>query len=150
MTTTDTITVRLPSFLKVQIETARAGLGMTLGGYVRRAIEELLQPRNCEFQIPGMTPAFDEFVSTVSGRTCTRVILAVINRSGNRQFYEGFIDASRNSETLVFIQPVGNTGRWPVLRTDVFAWVSGSEEDIDQMSLDFARAGWQPQFPRAW
>ncbi len=143
-----TITIRIPSFLKVQVETARAGLGMTLSGYMRRALEEFLQPKPRTFEVPGMTEGFDQFVEDAKA-SCAAVILIVNDRNGNRTFFEGYLDESKEtSSTMVFIAGRGKGySVRPVLRADIFAWESGSAAEMDQLAVDFSHAGWLPQFP---
>src|SRR4051812_25645050 len=96
----ETITIRMSADLKSAVEQAAASRGMTLAGWVKRALEESLAPPYRVTQIPGLDPSFDTFIERLrSQQTSPRVLVLVDEGQGNRYVCIGFIDFRKTSDS---------------------------------------------------
>jgi hypothetical protein len=150
-----TITVRVPGALKETVEAVIAARGMTLSAFVRRAMEELLEPTRTVVELPGMSKSFDEFLD---GKELHdrggRALLLVIDDGGHRALYPGYVDFNLKNGSLVGIRVVREGGQlvdpaWPLLRKNIVAWYSGGENFFSgELVKVLVERGWHPvRFP---
>jgi hypothetical protein len=150
-----TITVRVPGALKETVDAVIAARGTTLSAFVRRALEELLEPARTVTELPGMSKSFDEFLRSKELQDRGgRALLLVIDDGGHRALYPGYIDFNLVNGSLVGIRVAREGGQvvdptWPLLRKNVVAWYSGGENFFaGELVKVLVERGWHPvRFP---
>jgi hypothetical protein len=148
-----TITVRIPGALKQAVEALVASRGMTLSGFVRRALEECLVPPQRVSELPGLSKNLDDFLNSEEVRSQRgRAMLLTVDEGGHRAVYPGYIDYNLLNSSMVGIRtrgPRNDERPWVLLRKNIVGWYSESEDLSTSPLLQYlAEAGWHPvRFP---
>ena len=133
-----TITVRSPEALKCAVDAACELRGMTLTGFVRSALQDVLTPPARVYELPGLSHQFSDFLSAVGTQ---QVLLLVVDPQGHRQLVSGHPQPDYSNESLVSIV-TSSMKTVPVLRRDVAGWYCGESSKIAALVQTLSVFGW--------